>query len=233
MVTRATGGGRGVKRGTSKVGRGAKASPVPPVAKVEPTPVELLEPNQASDLSTEDGRRRAREAFQGEYGKLTDGDLSFQQKMDTVVRLQGSILPMMFQEAMKERPSPERAMALSKASIAIRDVAGVIQKKHEAEISEKLNPYSAEFQFTLMWLIELFSEVLKREGVVGIQANNVFSVLAVELNGFEDRILNRFKGVAARALNQVKNPFLEDFMSKVRNPNLELPMEDFPFDGQG
>lgn len=230
MVTRATGGNRVSRRGSfaKSVRNVKKESATPPVSNVEPVTVELVEPSgevSGGEWLTDEGRRSEVESFREEYAKLTDTELSYQQKMDSVLKLQGKILPMLFMEAMREKPSQDRAITISRASIAIKDVAGTLKSKHDAEVSEKLNPYSSEFQFTLMWLIELFAEILKREGVGGVQSNNIFSALAVELNGFEDRILNRFKGVASRALNQVGNPFVEDFMLKVRNPAMELPME--------
>lgn len=136
-------------------------------------------------------------------------DLSFNQKMDKILEVNTLVIPELFREFTSSMPSVDKSMVGVRILSAIKDLSSIILKKREAEMAEEINPNSPKFQLIFSWFIEVLNAVLERQGLDIIQINNIFNDLSSELNGWEDKIIKRLRGVSAKALDQVKNPLVE------------------------
>lgn len=159
--------------------------------------------------------------------ELRDPDASFQQRLDKLVEVQSLIMPQLVAEIFATRPNVGRSVIISRTAMAIRDISNMIIKKREAEVADDLNPYSPKFQASFGWIIELFYMVVAKQGLDQIQISNLFNDLATELVGWEDKLDKRLKGVSSKALDQLNNPFLDDFKQKTQaGSTIDVPPAD-------
>lgn len=135
--------------------------------------------------------------------------LSFNEKMDKILEINSLVIPELYREFTSSMPSMDKSMVGARTLSAIKDMSGILLKKREAEMAEEINPSSPKFQLIFTWFIEVVNLVLEKQGLDTIQMNNIFSDLSLELNGWEDKIVKRLRGVSAKALDKVKNPLLE------------------------
>jgi hypothetical protein len=161
--------------------------------------------------------KRSKEEVEKDLGKLKaclsevmGGDLPLGDKMDKILEVNAIIIPELFREFSSSMPSIDKSMIGSRILSAVKDMSGVLLKKRETEVSEEVNPNSPKFQAIFVWFIEVFKMVLDRQGLDTIQINNIFSDLSTELTGWEERISKRLKGLSVKALDEVKNPLLNN-----------------------
>lgn len=141
--------------------------------------------------------------------QVMGSELTFNEQMTKILELNSIIIPELFREFTSSMPNVDKSVIGSRILSAIKDMSGVIMKKHESEVAEEINTYSPKFQVIFTWFIELINVVLGRQGLDTIQINNIFADLSSELTGWEDKVSKRLKGLSAKSLDGVKNPLLD------------------------
>lgn len=144
------------------------------------------------------------------YLKDLQGDsLNFSEKMNTILKINGIVIPEFFRQMTNTMPDTDRARIASNSLSAIKDMSQILMKKREVELSEDINLNSPKFQLVFSWLIEVFNNVLESQSLSRIQINNVFTALSSELAGWEDKVSKRLKGLSSKVLDEVKNPLVK------------------------
>lgn len=150
--------------------------------------------------------------------KLSDPDVDFKVKLDTVAELQRETLPSLFQELSARVPDTDRSLVASRTILAIGAMSKTLLERRAADAAEEIDPHSPKFQLVLGWFIELLHESMKAQNLDAITVNNTFQDLSARLAGWEEVVSKRLKGVSSKALGSIKNPFVEQFWENTRKP---------------
>lgn len=146
---------------------------------------------------------------------LLDPTATHQQKMESIAALQLSVLPTLFEELNKTYPSLERSVVASRTNSALNAVSKSIQEKKASELEDSFDAHSPKFQMVLGWFMQLFKESMVENDVDGATVDNVFTSMAGRLEGWEDNINKRMKGVTQKALASVDNPLMEQIKDQI------------------
>lgn len=149
---------------------------------------------------------------------LQNPETDYKSKLDAIAMMQSSIIPALFAEMASKFPNTDRSLVAARSVIALKEMGRVLMERKAADAAEEIDPHSPKFQMVIGWFIELLHEVMVKEGTDPILINNVFNTLANALVGWEDVVSKKLKGVSAKALANVTNPFTEEFLEKVKNP---------------
>lgn len=150
--------------------------------------------------------------------KLSDPEVDFKIKLDTVAQLQRETLPSLFQELSARIPDTDRSLVASRTILAIGAMSKTLLERRAADAAEEIDPHSPKFQLVLGWFIELLHESMKAQSLDPITINNTFQDLSARLAGWEEIVSKRLKGVSSKALGSIKNPFVETFWENTRKP---------------
>ena len=118
-------------------------------------------------------------------------------------------------EKLSKYPNVDRSAVTSKTAGILRDISNTLKNKREAQVKADLDPHSPKFELVFGWFIELIQEVMTEEDIDEIQISNFFSTFAGRIPDWQNRVSTELKGLANKALQEVKNPFVEDFMDSV------------------
>ena len=152
---------------------------------------------------------------------LGNPDADFKTKLDIISRLQKETLPSLFQELGARVPDTDRSLVASRTIMAIGAMSKTLLERRAADAAEEIDPHSPKFQLVLGWFIELLHEAMKSQSLDSIVINNTFQDLSSRLAGWEDLVAKRLKGVSAKALGTLKNPFVESFWDQTRRATEE------------
>lgn len=150
---------------------------------------------------------------------LLDPTSTHQQKMESIAALQLNVLPTLFEELSKTYPSLERSVVASRTNSALNAVSKSIQEKKASEIEDSFDAHSPKFQMVLGWFMQVFKEAMIENDVDDATVDNTFTSLAGRLEGWEDNINKRMKGVTQKALASVDNPLMEQIKDRIPSTN--------------
>ena len=176
------------------------------------------------------GISNVQKAMESEFLKgleeINDTNVSYDRKLEIVVKLNSQVLPSMFRELFAQKPNADRSMVGSRMCMALKNMTDVIVKKRETEVSEEINPDSPKFQKAFEWFIETVRVSMEEAGMDSTSINNTFNVMANRLQGWEQMINRSLRGVSSKAMSEVENPFIKDFIARTRGE--ESPVEGVP-----
>jgi len=144
-------------------------------------------------------------------------DKSVQDSLTEIANIKADILPCLLRELLSSAPNPDVSVTVSRANMALKEIANLIVKRREMELSEAINPKSPRFQKAFYMFIELFYQTLVENNIDETQLNNIFNSFSTKLTGWEDAIENSLKGVSTTALDQVKNPFIQNLKTTLES----------------
>ena len=159
---------------------------------------------------------QARQKFEKGLEVVNNPHSTYDEKFNTLIQLNTLILPFAFQELSAQIPNPDRSVIASRICTALKDATSILMKKRETELTEEINPDSPKFQKSFEWFIEVVRASMEEAGVDSTTMNNVFNVMSNRLQGWEQMILKSLKGVSSKALSEVENPFIKDFIAKTK-----------------
>lgn len=159
--------------------------------------------------------------FNEDLACLNQKDMPYSQKLDLLLALQTQVVPLIFQELAAPIPSVDRSVIASRACISLKEAAAIIIKKREAELSDELNPESPKFQMAFYWFLELVHQTIQELNVDPTITNNVFNLLSQKLAGWEALLAKSMKGLSLKALEQTKNPFIENVKLQIQEATIE------------
>lgn len=165
----------------------------------------------------------AESEFMNGLKEISDPAIPFDKKLDTAVRLNSQVLPYLFKELSAQKPNADRSAVGARMCTVLKNVTDIIVKKKESEVSEEINPDSPKFQKAFEWFIETVRVSMEEAGVDSISINNTFNVMVNRLQGWEQMVSRSLKGVTSKAMSEVENPFIRDFMSRLK---VDVPASD-------
>lgn len=170
----------------------------------------------ASPIDLDEKSKELLVEFNANLAEINRRDLPYQQKLDLIIEMQTKTCPLIFQQLLSPAPNVDISVIASRTSILLKDISQLIIKKRKTEVAEDINVSSPKFQLIFGWFLELFSRTLHENKVNEVEVSNIFSSLANNLVGWEDRIQKGLKGLSNKALTRAKNPFIEDFKEKLK-----------------
>lgn len=150
--------------------------------------------------------------------KLIDPASEHKDRIEAIVSLQSNLLPALLKEVAAQYPNADRSLVATRSMMGIREVFKTLNELRVIESAEEINPHSPKFQLVLGWFIELLHGALVRQEADPILINNTFNDIAAALVGWEDTVVKKLKGVSSKALQGVKNPFVDEFFEKTKAP---------------
>lgn len=188
-------------------------------------------PEQLADNPIEERRQlvQARRNVQELIDQIindADGDGDVEAMLNRIIKLNGLLIPIQLKEAVAQVPNEARSVAASRTLQSIKDLHGILLKKHQIQTSDDFNSWSPRAKAVWSWMIELFFEIASKH--LGEQEiSNIFNELASRLVGWEESVDKRLKGVPVKMLPMLRSPFLQDFVDAVdQNQPLELGAKD-------
>lgn len=146
---------------------------------------------------------------------LNSPDLTTSERLERLLSLNFSLMLPLFGEALSEIPDMNRSAACARAMTALKDTVAIVAKQHELETTDAFNPRSPKFTVVFGWFVALVHHTLCQHADDTTVAN-FFNDLCGELTGWEDRIERQLKGVAAKTLATLPNPFTHDFLERLQ-----------------
>ena len=172
-----------------------------------------------------ENNEKARAKFEEGLSIVNNNKTSYEQKLDKLIDLNTMVLPFLFKELYARNPNAERSVVGSRICIALKAATEILIKRRESEVSEEINPENPKFQKAFEWFIEVVRASMEEAGMDSTSINNTFNVMANRLQGWEALIAKSLKGVSCKALSEVENPFVKDFMAQLRG---EVKNENIP-----
>ena len=188
-----------------------------------------IDGNPFEDNSFQESDRQkneeARAKFEEGISAVNSDTLPFERKLDKLIDLNNMVLPYLFKELYARYPNADRSVVGARICIALKTATDILIKKRESEVSEEINPDSPKFQKAFEWFIEVVRASMEEAGMDSVAINNTFNVMANRLQGWENLVSKSLKGVSSKALYEVQNPFVKDFISQLHGEekNPEIP----------
>lgn len=188
-----------------------------------------IDGNPFEDNSFQESDRQkneeARAKFEEGISAVNSDTLPFERKLDKLIDLNNMVLPYLFKELYARYPNADRSVVGARICIALKTATDILIKKRESEVSEEINPDSPKFQKAFEWFIEVVRASMEEAGMDSVAINNTFNVMANRLQGWENLVSKSLKGVSSKALSEVQNPFVKDFISQLHGEekNPEIP----------
>ena len=155
--------------------------------------------------------------FENTLLELVDPELDFTEAQSKIAQIQALMLPQLFRETFTKYPNKERSDVTSKTAGILKDISNTLKNKRAAQIKTDIDPHSEKFEILFGWFIELIQETMEDEGFDEIQISNFFSTFAGRIPKWQDRVKTELKGLANKALQEVKNPFIKSFVKEVKD----------------
>lgn len=188
-----------------------------------------IDGNPFEDNSFQESDRQkneeARAKFEEGISAVNSDTLPFERKLDKLIDLNNMVLPYLFKELYARYPNADRSVVGARICIALKTATDILIKKRESEVSEEINPDSPKFQKAFEWFIEVVRASMEEAGMDSVAINNTFNVMANRLQGWENLVSKSLKGVSSKALSEVQNPFVKDFIAQLHGEekNPEIP----------
>lgn len=149
---------------------------------------------------------------------LTRSETPIQERVQIGARLQKEIVPILLKEMLASRPSVDRSVVAARFGISIRDIIKGFTELRDLENKDEVDLNHPKIQTAFGWFIEIFEQSLISEGVDPLSRKGIFMTLQASLSGWEGKANKSLKGVSAKALNAVGNPFL----NAIENADFEI-----------
>lgn len=164
----------------------------------------------------DDSTAKIKAQFSELYEELMSEEVSFEDKMKALLKMQSRTVPSLIDELEAKEPNVDRSTVAYQILKFLKETREIVIKKREVETSEEINPYSPKFQKVFEFFIELIHGVMVNQGTDEIEISNFFTALSGEIAGWEDEVIKHIKGISGKDLNQLYNPFVEKFRKQIK-----------------
>lgn len=155
-------------------------------------------------------------SFEESLLELVDPDLEYTEAQNKIAQLQAMMLPQLFRESFQRFPNVDKSVVTTRTASILKDMSNTLKNKRDAQVKADIDPHSPKFETVFGWFIEIIQTTMEDEGFDEIQISNFFSTFAGRIPRWQDRVSTELKGLANKALQEVKNPFVEDFVESVK-----------------
>lgn len=147
------------------------------------------------------------EGIQNLIEVLSDSGISYQQKLDAAVKMQGQTLPIMLAEMQELSPNKDRSIIANRFAQALKNIVTMLQSIEEQKNKEKVDLRHPKIQTAFTWIIETMVQVLNEEELPSLTIKAICMNMQAKLVGWEERANKELDGISVKALASVGNPF--------------------------
>lgn len=140
----------------------------------------------------------------------------YHDQLDVLNKIRLLLLRLLSMDVSSRIADDKRSMIATRMVNIVGDISKGLDEKRKISTAEEIDPHSKKFQIVFRWFIDVFYEILVQHDLNSMEIETIFADISSALNGWEDKILSRLKGLPSKELDKIakKNPFIRTEISE-------------------